>query len=367
MTEKPDKESKTEEATDKKIRDSVDKGQLPFSKEAPALASFLAILVFAIFFAQDSAVRLAGFLAIFLERADGWSLETQSDAIALYRIVFLEISKVVGTLMALLIAAGISASVLQNVPRFVLDRVQPKMSRISLKEGWTRLFGAKGMVEFAKSLGKMLIAGAFVVFTLQEAQTRMLAGMVTHPFAFTDTIRDIFIQIVTAITLVMVVIAVADILWSRFNWRQDLRMTRQEVKDEQKQTDGDPLVKARMRSVARDRARHRMMSAVPQATLVIANPTHFAIAMRYNRDKDAAPVVVAKGQDLIALRIREIAQANGIPVFEEPALARSMYKQVSVDSIIPSQFYKAVAELVRRVYQAGQKPRPNANSMLEAT
>src|SRR5690606_29151817 len=118
--------------------------------------------------------------------------------------------------------------------------------------------------------------------------------------------RDIAVEILISVTLVMAVLAIGDLLWSRFHWRQELRMTRQEVKEEIKQTDGDPIVKARLRSLARDRARQRMMSAVPQATLVIANPTHFAIALRYVRDKDSAPVVVAKGQDLVALRIRAI-------------------------------------------------------------
>jgi len=151
-------------------------------------------------------------------------------------------------------------------------------------------------------------------------------------------------------TSVRDVIAAADIVWSRFHWKQDLRMSKQEVKDEMKQSEGDPIVKSRIRSVARDRARRRMMAAVPQATLIIANPTHFAIALRYVREEDSAPVVLAKGQDLVALRIREIAREHNIPVFEDVALARSMYKQVSVDSVIPSQFYQAVAELVRIVY-----------------
>ncbi len=127
-------------------------------------------------------------------------------------------------------------------------------------------------------------------------------------------------------------------------------MTKQEVKDEYKQAQGDPIVKSRQRSIARDRARRRMMKAVPRATLVIANPTHFAVALRYVREENDAPVVVAKGQDLIALKIREIAEENGIPVFEDPPLARSMFAQVSVDSVIPSVFYKAVAELIHRVY-----------------
>jgi len=353
VAEGPDKESKTEEPTEKKVRDTIEKGQLPFSREAPVLASFLAILSFAIFFASDTAAELSGFLSIFIERADGWSLANQSDAVALYRIVFLEIAKAVGVVMGLMVAAGLAASILQNTPSFVLERIQPKLSRISLVAGWSRLFGVRGLVEFAKSLGKLLVVGSLVAFTLRDAGTELLSGMITHPVAFADTIREIAIHILVSIVLVMALIAVADIVWSRFSWRQDLRMTRQEVKDEQKQTEGDPIVRARLRSLARDRARRRMISAVPKATLVIANPTHYAIALRYRREKDAAPVVVAKGQDLIALRIREIAEAHGVPVFEEPALARSMYKQVSVDSLIPPQFYKAVAELIRHVYKAG--------------
>lgn len=127
-------------------------------------------------------------------------------------------------------------------------------------------------------------------------------------------------------------------------------MTKQEVKDEIKQAEGDPIMRARLRSLQRDRARRRMMDDVPKATLVIANPTHFSIALRYVRDETPAPVVIAKGQDLVALKIREIAEAHEIPIFEDVALARSMYNQVSVDSVIPPQFYQAVAELVRVLY-----------------
>jgi flagellar biosynthetic protein FlhB len=173
-------------------------------------------------------------------------------------------------------------------------------------------------------------------------------------------IRDMAIDILSAVTFVMLVIAAVDFVWSRFHWRMDLRMTKQEVKDEHKQSDGDPLVKARLRSIARDRARNRMMTAVPKATLVIANPTHYAIALKYVRDQDAAPVVLAKGTDLVALKIREIAEANGIPVFEDVTLARSMYKQVSVDNLIPPQFYHAVAELVKVVYANSKSQRKGA-------
>ena len=157
MAEQADKESKTEEATEKKIRDAVEKGQLPFAKEVPVVGSFLAILVFLIFIAQSGAIELAGFLSMFLERPESWSLATEHDAVLLYRQVFLEIAKLLASLMALLVGAGIAASVFQNVPRFVGERIQPKLSRVSPKEGWSRLFGQKGLAEFAKSLGKLLL------------------------------------------------------------------------------------------------------------------------------------------------------------------------------------------------------------------
>ncbi len=357
MAESADNDSKTEEATEKKIRDTIEKGQLPHSKEAPILASFVAILIFAVFFARESTVELSTFLAGFMEKPEAWPLDTEIDATNLLRVVFLQIGKAVAAVFILLVLAGILASVVQHAPSFVMDRITPKFSRISPMAGWKRLFGLQGFVEFGKSVAKLLFALAFVTMAVSEAQHRLLLGMLTQPAAFGLVIREIAIAILVALTLAMLLIGVADIAWSRFSWKRDLRMTKQEVKDELKQSDGDPIVKQRMRSLARDRARRRMMAAVPRATLVIANPTHYSIALKYVREEDKAPVVLAKGVDLVALRIREIAQENGIPVFEDVALARSMYKQVSVDSVIPSQFYQAVAELVRIVYSAKNKPR----------
>ncbi|MGB3502554.1 MAG: flagellar biosynthesis protein FlhB [Mesorhizobium sp.] len=358
MSENSDKESKTEEATEKKIRDSVEKGQTPFSKEIPLFGSFVAVLIFCFFFSYDTAMRLGSFLAIFLERPDEWTLGNSADAIGLYELVSIEIGRALMVVLALMMAFGLAGGIFQNPPAFVADRIAPKMSRISLIKGWERMFGAKGIVEFLKSVAKVVFATAFVVFALRDTPAQLLAGMLTNPTAFGPVMLSILVQMLITITLVMLLIAAADLLWTRFNWRTDLRMTRQEVKDEMKQTDGDPLVKSRIRSLQRDRARSRMMANVPTATLIIANPTHFSIALRYERDRDSAPVVVAKGQDLVALKIREIAAEHGIPVFEDVALARSMYKQVSVDSVIPSQFYQAVAELIRVIYANAAKKSP---------
>jgi flagellar biosynthetic protein FlhB len=145
-------------------------------------------------------------------------------------------------------------------------------------------------------------------------------------------------------------LAIVDFFWTRHHWYTSMRMTKQEVKDEFKQSQGDPIVKARIRSIGRDRARRRMMSNVPRATLVITNPTHYAVALRYAQGENEAPMVVAKGQDLVALKIREVAEQHNIPIFEDPPLARSMFAQVSIDGVIPPPFYKAVAELIHRVY-----------------
>ncbi|TIU61968.1 MAG: flagellar type III secretion system protein FlhB, partial [Mesorhizobium sp.] len=253
-----------------------------------------------------------------------------TDVIALYKTVIFEIGRAVVSLLVLLVVAGVGASVFQNMPQFVGERVRPQLSRISIAKGWSRMFGVQGLVEFLKSLGKLGFAVVVLGFTLSEDHRRLLAGMITNPVAFGLVIRSIAVDILVAIVFVMGLIAVADFVWSRFHWRRDLRMSKQEIKDEMKQSEGDPIVKSRLRSLARDRARRRMMTAVPRATLIIANPTHYSIALKYVREEDSAPMVLAKGQDLVALKIREIAREHNIPIFEDVALARSMYKQVSV-------------------------------------
>jgi flagellar biosynthetic protein FlhB len=310
-----------------------------------------------VFYARDAAMELGMFLSMFLEKPDAWPLATETDVIELYRSVMMEIGRAVAALLVLLVVAGIVASVGQNMPRFVGERIRPQASRISLVQGWKRMFGVQGFVEFLKSVAKVGFAILVLVIVLSDSVSRILSGMLTNPVEFASVIRSFAVDILIAIVFVMGAIAAADFIWQRFHWKQDLRMTRQEVKDELKQSEGDPIVKSRIRSVARDRARRRMMAAVPRATLIIANPTHYAIALKYVREEDSAPLVLAKGQDLVALKIRELAEANGIPVFEDVALARSMYKQVSVDSVIPQQFYQAVAELVRIVYSNKARPR----------
>jgi len=347
MSESADKDSKTEEATEKKIRDTVEKGKLPVSKEISIFASFTAILVFAVFFAREDIARLGVFLSIFLERPEEWPLATEQDAIALYRVLFFQVAKLLGTVMLLLVFAGFAASALQNVPQFVAERIRPQASRISPLKGWQRIFGRAGQVEFLKSLAKFLAASVIVFVVFFSGNSLFTDAVASDPSALPEFLRENMVRLLVANVLAITAIAGFDLAWSRIHWRQELRMTRQEVKDELKQSEGDPLVKSRLRSLGRDRARRRMINTVPTATLIVANPTHFSVALRYKPEQDAAPVVVAKGQDLIALKIREIAAQHSIPIFEDVPLARALYKQVNVDQMIAPEFYKAVAELIR--------------------
>ncbi len=254
--------------------------------------------------------------------------------------------------MLLFMIFGVVASISQNLPTPVLERIRPQLSRLSPAKGFARIFSLPGLIEFGKSLFKILIVGVIMFFVLKSEYFNAIDAMFSDPQTFFERTMTIMRKIVLVVLFATAVVAIADFFWSRHHWFTELKMTRHEVKEENKQAQGDPFVKGRQRSLMRDRARRRMIANVERATLVIANPTHYAVALRYVREENDAPVVLAKGQDLIALKIREIAEKNGIPVFEDPPLARSMFAQVSIDSVIPSVFYKAVAELIHRVYAA---------------
>jgi flagellar biosynthetic protein FlhB len=162
-------------------------------------------------------------------------------------------------------------------------------------------------------------------------------------------------HLTSVVAIALTILALSDFVWARFKWRRDLRMSRQEVKEEFRQAEGDPFVKARMRSLAMDRSRRRMMASVPKASFIVANPTHYAIALRYVREEGGAPLVLAKGKDLVALKIREVAEKNGVPVLERKELARAMFEIVEVDRMIPPEFYRPVAELIHFLNALGRK------------
>lgn len=360
MAEAHDKESKTEPATEKRIRDAIEKGNIPFSREAATFASLAGILVITGLFLAGNVMHLRLTLERFIDNPGGWSLENGADVIQLFQVIGFDASRLLVPAIIILALTGIASSVFQNPPAIVFDRIQPDSSRLSLVKGWKRLFSAQAQVEFLKAVFKFAVVGFVGFLILRAAQVDVLKSMFMEPGAVPELARTMVMKLLSAMAVATVILVAADLVWSRLFWQRELRMTRQEVKDELKQVDGDPILKARMRSLARDRSRRRMIAAVPRATLVIANPTHYAVALRYVREEHGAPLVLAKGKDLIALKIRKVAEQNDIPVIEDKLLARSLYESVEVDKLIPSEFYKAVAEIILFLMVRGGEGAPRA-------
>jgi flagellar biosynthesis protein FlhB len=350
MAESADKDSKTEEPTDKKVRDEIERGQVPVSREFSIFTSFVALLLVAAFLLRNGAIALTAALRPFLDDTSGLRLKDGFDAIAILGLLIMPLLQFAAPIFAIICVSGIIASLLQNPFQINFQRLQPDFARLSPMQGWSRIFGSQGHTEFLKSFLKFLAVGVIVFALLQAQRDHVVNAMFLEPDAIPDMILTFSMRLLAAVAIATALLTCADLLWTRHHWRQRLRMTRQEVKDEMKQAEGDPLVKSKLRSLALDRHRKRMIAAVPRATLVIANPTHYAIALRYVREEGGAPMVLAKGKDIIALKIREIAEENLIPVVEDKALARSMYDSVEVDHPIPPEFYRAVAELIHFLY-----------------
>ncbi|MBB3964612.1 flagellar biosynthesis protein FlhB [Rhizobium metallidurans] len=347
-----DKDSKTEDPTAKKQSDAAEKGNTPFSRELPLFATVLATYIYLIFFLPDGLIAAGASLKDIFEQPDQWKLNTGTDVLSLFVHLGWVSAQLLAPAMILIMVFGVVASIGQTLPVPVLERIRPQWSRISPAQGWSRLFSMQGLMEFGKSMTKVVIVGIVVVLLLRSDYFAAIDAMFSDPQTIFARMMSSMRKITLVVLIATALVAVIDFFWTRYYWFNELKMSPQEIKEENKQSQGDPFVKGRQRALMRDRARRRMIANVPRATMVIANPTHFAVALRYVREENDAPIVVAKGQDLIALKIREIAETNGIPVFEDPPLARSMFAQVSVDSVIPSVFYKAVAELIHRVYAA---------------
>jgi flagellar biosynthetic protein FlhB len=358
MEESQDKESKTDAPTEKRLQDAVARGNVPISREAAVFASIVAMLIIVAFLAETTLGRIAQGLGLLLGDADGWRMGNSTDVVSLWTLVAAQTLVPLMPMLGILLVAGVLAVVLQSAPRLVGERIKPSLQRVSVTAGWQRIFGARGRAEFVKSLLKLVaILVVLAVVAVSEIGT-IVTAMAVAPEGVPDLVLGITLRLLSAVCIVTVLLLAADLILVRFHWLQELRMSRQQIKDELKQMERDPLLKARLRSLALDRIRKSMIAAVPRATLVIANPTHYAIALRYKRNEGGAPLVLSKGKDLLALKIREIAEQHGIPVIEDKALARSMYDVVEVDRAIPAQFYRALAEIIHFLHAKGSRKPP---------
>ncbi|MGJ0509976.1 MAG: EscU/YscU/HrcU family type III secretion system export apparatus switch protein [Methylocystis sp.] len=346
MSESEDADSKTEEATDKKINDTLEQGKTPVSRDVGTAFGVLGFLGATAFLIKPAGASLAAALGLLLGNAGALRLRSDADAMRYLEALAAELARGLTPVLVLIVVSGLAGSFVQGLPRFVFDRILPDLSRISPGAGLGRLLSVASVVELAKSALKIAIVGGAMAVVGSGDRHAYVDALRMDPSHLPATALGLIFDLTSVVAIAMTVLSLGDFLWTRFKWRRDLRMSRQELKEEFKQSEGDPFVKARMRSLAQDRARRRMIASVPKASFVIANPTHYAIALRYVREEGGAPMVVAKGKDLVALRIREIAERNGVPVIERKELARAMYEFVEVDKMIPQDFYRPVAELI---------------------
>jgi flagellar biosynthetic protein FlhB len=348
-----EQEQKTEQPSQRKLDEAREKGQVVLSRDVVHWAMFLAIGTI-VALAPPLAARLAKKLAVIFEQAHALSLDRLGNAL------FGEVAVLVLPLLAVSLAAAVAATLIQTGPLAALEKLKPKFSNISPASGWQRIASMRALMEFGKGLLKMALVGTAVTWVVLPAgdSLDLLPGMAAE--ALLEDIHGLLVRMVLAGAAVMTAIATLDYLHQRFQFLKSMRMSKQEVKEEYKQTEGDPHVKGRIRQIRAERARKRMMAAVPEASVIITNPTHFAVALHYELEKSHAPRVVAKGADNIAAKIREVARANDVPIVENPPLARLLYAAVDIDEEVPPEHYKAVAEVIGFILRQQGKLKPRA-------
>ena len=350
----PDQEAKTEDPSQKKLDDAQKKGDVVKSQEVNNWFMIAGSgLLFSIM-AAPTTQALGDSLKMLLANADQFEIGGNALNSFMSNLAF-TIMLVALIPLAVLAFFGIAANLVQHRPLLAIDPITPKLSKISPLQGAKRLFSREALVNFVKGLLKIAVV-AGVTFAVVWPERDRLETMITVDVAMLlPAFQALGLKVFGAVIAVVTIIALVDYVYQRNRWWTRLKMTVQEVRDEYKQMEGSPEVKGRIRQIRNERSRQRMMQNVPQATVVITNPTHFAVALKYDRDM-AAPICLAKGADDVAFRIREMAKEHDIPIIENPPLARALFASVDIDDTIPAEHFKAVAQVIGFVMRMKQKP-----------
>jgi flagellar biosynthetic protein FlhB len=345
MADETDKSQQTEEPTAKRLEQARESGDVVKSGEINTFILLGGGTLAIAMFGKQTALGLAHSLTMFLEQPDTMSVDGAGLS-AIFRSLLPQIAIVLGPFFAVMIVAGVGGHVLQSRPSLSFDKIIPDFSKVSPIAGFKRMFGVEGWMNLVKGLAKIAIVGVAIWTQLWpergglEAILNQTAGMVVS-----DMMHLLFKVLMAALSA-LAAIAGADYFWQRMRFLSRNRMSKQEIKEEYRQNEGDPTIKAKIRQLRHERSRKRMMAAVPTATVVIMNPTHFAVALRYESGKTAAPICVAKGVDALALRIRAVAEENDVPVVENPPLARALHAAIELDEPVPAEHFKAVAQVI---------------------
>ncbi|UCD81772.1 MAG: flagellar biosynthesis protein FlhB [Desulfobacterales bacterium] len=344
-------QERTEKATGKKREDARRKGQVAISREVSSVMILLTCL--GIFYFAGSWIfwNMSDLISGIYQNLGSLSIASITDASALSLRIFYKLLSVLLPFLLPIAIVGFIANVMQIGFQISTEAMSPKLNKLNPVSGMKRLVSLKSLVEVGKSIIKLLFIGG-IAYLMVKGDLKDFPYLVQQEVGqIIAFIARVSLKLFFFVCLAMIVLAALDYIYQRWQHEQDLKMTKQEVKDEFKQTYGDPKVKARIRGVQLEMARRRMMEAVPQADVVITNPTHLAIALKFDAREMTAPRVLAKGAGFVAQRIREIAEENQIPIVEEKSLAQALFKMVEIGDYIPVELYRAVAEVLAYVYR----------------
>lgn len=349
-----DKDQKTQAPTAKKLDDARQKGDVASAAELRHAIMFGAALVIVMGIGASTLAQLTPLLTSLWGSAEDYQLDA-AGARSLSVGVLKAMAVGMLPIAALLVAAAALTVFGNGRPSIAWARLAIKWSKLSPKSSLGRLFGTRAIIDFAKTLLKLIAVISIATIVVWPKAVGLTQLMGAEPVMIGTAATELVVGMVKAITLLVAALALFDFVYQRFAYHKRMMMTLQEVKDEHKQSDGNPEIKARMRRIGLVRSRQRMMAAVPEASVIITNPTHYAIALKYDHGAMSAPVVVAKGMDAIALNIRRVATEAGVPIVESPALARAIYATVAVDRTIPVEHYAAVAEIIGYVMRLARR------------
>lgn len=348
--EQEDETQKTEEPTPKKLEESRKKGQVALSREINNWVMLFVGTIVILVIGPSALSALTEHMKSYIERAHLMPSIPGGFGFLLGDTFWATLGILALPLIILMIAAFL-APFMQIGPLFAPEVIKPDISKISPMQGFKRLFSMKSIMEFVKGIFKIGIIGVVGTILLFPFYANV-DHMIGLPLPLMmEELSSLVLRLMSGILVVLLVVAVIDLIYQRYEHYKKMRMTKQELKDEYKQTEGDPQVRAKLRQLRQEKARARMMQAVPEADVVITNPTHYSLALKYDPDEMDAPVLVAKGIDEVAMRIREVAKEHDIPLFENKPLARVLYDTVELDEMIPPEHYQAVAEVISYIFK----------------
>lgn len=354
MAEGHDDAERTEEPTQKRLDDALKKGDVIKSMEVAAFAMLAGGTLALAMFAQSAARDFTRTFTVFLADSSAFQLDAGGAVLLMKKCVFAFFA-LVGPAAGLLMVTAVGGHLLQHRPFISTEKIKPNFSKISPIAGFKKLFGIDAIVNLIKGVAKIILVGAAAFLAVWPERGRLESSLDMDATSVAMMSMTLIGKVLIAALIVLALIAVLDYVYQRQKFMARHRMSRQELKDEVKQSEGDPHVKARIRQIRMERSRRRMIAAVPEASVVIMNPTHYAVALKYESGKTAAPICVAKGMDHLALTIRKVAEEHGVPVVENPPLARALYAAVELDEEIPPEHYKAVAQIIGYVMRVAKK------------